>query len=743
MALTAKKVYAILKRQISDMEAKIKTPIIYRGTVATADLLPENPKIGDMYNIESKSVYGEAGMNVAWNGVVWDTMGAPIDMSLYIKSSELADWVKQQNKPAYTAEEVGALPADTKIPSKTSDLQNDSGFLTKIPDNYLSETDKTLSVSGEAADAKVTGEKIAKNSSDITKKLDKNQGVENSGKIAGINETGDIVPMFPMGVEYSSETNCLEFGADQKMKLNQGIGLDSSLTKTGYAADAGVVGEVTSSLKEDLGDIEEVTVSKKYIDGSAFGELKQNYNVQINSTATSFYIVDDAADNYYCMVGDVSNKKYIKAVGTIGNSYQYTSIAIFVDENLKLTGYVYDSSLPSVVYEEKYIKVPSGSKTVYINAIKYGRPELYETSRKYIPSSYSKEEIDEKMVDVNILTETILEKPELSTIDGYFIAGASGKIIENVDFAYTSPIALKKGDRLQIQARGYLTNVAIVSKTDASNSNHIVKVRSDDNVYKKYTYTVKEDGYYCFCGNMDSKIEVYVIKANTALIEKPYCDLSIFRKFGVIGDSYASGELYYSGAYHDKYFNSWGQVMARKHGTVCTNYSSGGLHTRSWLTAAKGLPLLLANEPEDAYYLALGINDYYVLGESYLGSIKDITDYSSYSDYGDTFYGNYGRIIEQIRNHAPNSKLVMFTCASTEEVPQKFNNAIIEIANHYELPYAVQAEDDFFQSTVYTNMAGGHPTSIAYSGMALALERLLINCIVNNMSYFFDMYMYD
>lgn len=252
MALTAKKVYAILKRQISDMEAKIKTPIIYRGTVATADLLPENPKIGDMYNIESKSIYGEAGMNVAWNGAVWDTMGAPIDMSLYIKSSELADWVKQQNKPTYTANEVGALPADTKIPSKTSELKNDSGFLTKVPDSYLNGTDKTLSVSGKAADAKTTGNKFTEVSADISKKLDKNQGSENSGKIAGINETGDIVPMFPMGVEYNSETNCLEFGADQKMKLNQGIGLDSSLTKTGYAADAGVVGEVTSSLKKDL-----------------------------------------------------------------------------------------------------------------------------------------------------------------------------------------------------------------------------------------------------------------------------------------------------------------------------------------------------------------------------------------------------------------------------------------------------------------------------------------------------------
>lgn len=252
MALTAKKVYAILKRQISDMEAKLNSPVRYRGTVATADLLPLNPDIGDMYNIESKSVYGEAGMNVAWNGVVWDTMGAPIDMSLYIKSNELADWVKQQNKPTYTAEEVGALPDTTVIPSKTSDLQNDSGFLTKIPDNYLSGTDKTLNVSGKAADAKATGDKITELSADISNKLNKNQGSENSGKIAGINESGDIVPMFPVSVDYNEETNCLEFGSDQKMELNKGINLDNTLTKTGYAADAGAVGKITDSLKEDL-----------------------------------------------------------------------------------------------------------------------------------------------------------------------------------------------------------------------------------------------------------------------------------------------------------------------------------------------------------------------------------------------------------------------------------------------------------------------------------------------------------
>lgn len=72
-------------------------------------------------------------------------------------------WAKEPNKPSYTAEEVGALSKDTKIPIKTSDLTNDSGFLTQHQD--------------------------------ISGKLDKNQGANNNGKILGINENGDIIPI--------------------------------------------------------------------------------------------------------------------------------------------------------------------------------------------------------------------------------------------------------------------------------------------------------------------------------------------------------------------------------------------------------------------------------------------------------------------------------------------------------------------------------------------------------------------
>lgn len=48
----------------------------YKGSVATASLLPASGQtIGDVYNIESSSVYGGPGMNVAWNGSVWDPLG--------------------------------------------------------------------------------------------------------------------------------------------------------------------------------------------------------------------------------------------------------------------------------------------------------------------------------------------------------------------------------------------------------------------------------------------------------------------------------------------------------------------------------------------------------------------------------------------------------------------------------------------------------------------------------------------
>lgn len=171
MALTAKKVYAILKRQISDMEAKLNSPVRYRGTVATADLLPLNPDIGDMYNIESKSVYGEAGMNVAWNGVVWDTMGAPIDMSLYLTKEEAETVIqrlvteyfeKNPVKPGATTEQAQQIEQNktdiASLKTETGSLKEDiSTKITKFYASSQGETHLADSDNGKIQDMMIYG----------------------------------------------------------------------------------------------------------------------------------------------------------------------------------------------------------------------------------------------------------------------------------------------------------------------------------------------------------------------------------------------------------------------------------------------------------------------------------------------------------------------------------------------------------------------------------------------------------
>ena len=154
MALTAKKVYAILKHQISNMEAKLNSPVRYKGTVATADLLPLNPDIGDMYNIKSKSTYGEAGTNVAWNGVVWDTMGTPIDMSLYLTEEEANTIIpklvteyfeKNPVKPGATTEQAQQIEQNktdiASLKTETSSLKEDLG---NIDSEVFTSTDNLI-----------------------------------------------------------------------------------------------------------------------------------------------------------------------------------------------------------------------------------------------------------------------------------------------------------------------------------------------------------------------------------------------------------------------------------------------------------------------------------------------------------------------------------------------------------------------------------------------------------------------
>lgn len=214
-------------------------------------------------------------------------------------------------------------------------------------------------------------------------------------------------------------------------------------------------------------------------------------------------------------------------------------------------------------------------------------------------------------------------------------------------------------------------------------------------------------------------------------------NLSIFEKFGVVGDSYASGAIYTDVTQGSFYNLSWGQIMARSLGTSCTNFSAGGLSTRTWLTHEKGLTLLLETEPQNIYYLMLGINDKSKHGVDYIGTIADIKP--DFTQNADTFYGNYGKIIEYIKTHAPYAKIIMSTMTGKTGSNKSFNDAIEAIAEHFGIPCVKQYEEDFFQSNFYKdNIVTDHPTAPVYSGMANALQKMFEDAIVKNVGYFND-----
>lgn len=220
-----------------------------------------------------------------------------------------------------------------------------------------------------------------------------------------------------------------------------------------------------------------------------------------------------------------------------------------------------------------------------------------------------------------------------------------------------------------------------------------------------------------------------------------YDSISSFLKIGCIGDSLASGESQYTKAdgtkgLVDLYNYSWGQFMARRYGIECVNFSAGGLSTRTWLTHSRGW--LLAQQPENicnAYIIGLGQNDIGKLGADYLGTITDI-DLNNYNNNADTYYGNYGKIIQLIKTKQPKAKFFLLT----DPVVTGFNHAIAEIANTIPNCYLIDLTvySDMFKSGGYfhTNNRGGHYNSVAYNYMGKLIGEEISKYMYNNPSEF-------
>lgn len=328
------------------------------------------------------------------------------------------------------------------------------------------------------------------------------------------------------------------------------------------------------------------------------------------------------------------------------------------------------------------------------------------------------------------LTAMGVETKKLDLINDCYI-NSDGNRIRNSRSGHvmSEAIQLNKGDNLYLECEATSDVVSVISKLD--NGVYTPLKISKGELTHRYQATDDCQVVISAFESWDGEYSKY-----PGIIEEAVIDLnpsfSMFERFGVIGDSYASGEVCLTG-YHDYYNVSWPQILGRMTGSKCINFSAGGLSTQSWLTAEKGLPLLTASDPQQLYILALGINDYYQLGEDYLGTEEDMDTKSN------SFYGNYATIIEAVKTKSPQGKLIIMTTTGTTRTAEMFNNAIINIANRYQIPYIIQNNDAFFQSDYYLKkMLNGHPVSCVYSAMAKTFKRLIEKCMKENYEYFKD-----
>ena len=392
----------------------------------------------------------------------------------------------------------------------------------------------------------------------------------------------------------------------------------------------------------------------------------------------------------------------------------------------------------------------------------YNKLQLYEKNNQSIfltnanTSTYYIETKQTKIVDtINTLCDDIYET-KVEDIDFtedmtnvcYVDNGGTGSTISDTGTTETQfkaiVIPVKSGDSFKISGTGG-SSYRLWCFTDTTR-----KILSVSNAWASATNSTinaTNDGYLYFQVSTAYNYSIIQPSASVKYIkaEEDFKYLLMMTGFGMfqsiagVGDSYTEGDMVKAnGTWVTKEGINYLSAIGKRNSIVVHNYGSGGATTETYQNR-QAFTDALSDSPSDLYIFALGQND--INEATTKGTIEDIKE--DYTQNPNTFYGNYGRIIAQIMNHAPNARFVILgswvkgiSSASGLDY-QSYNDDIKAIAEHFEFPYINPFDDDFFNSKLYNNnMSSGHPTAMGYIGMSYAVERLFSKCVQNNASYF-------
>lgn len=201
----------------------------------------------------------------------------------------------------------------------------------------------------------------------------------------------------------------------------------------------------------------------------------------------------------------------------------------------------------------------------------------------------------------------------------------------------------------------------------------------------------------------------------------------IFRRIGCVGDSLSSGEYEIheedgTKHFYDLYEYSWGQFIAYQTGSKVYNFSRGGM-TAKWYNEsyAEEQGFWEQEKACQAYIIALGVNDLYGQKQE-IGKITDIC-VENWKENRDTFAGEYGKIIQRLKEIQPDAKFFLVTMPRTSSEIAKDDpgdaHALLlkEMTKIFENTYVIDLRtygpvyDAEFKKTFYHN---SHMTACGY-----------------------------
>ena len=206
--------------------------------------------------------------------------------------------------------------------------------------------------------------------------------------------------------------------------------------------------------------------------------------------------------------------------------------------------------------------------------------------------------------------------------------------------------------------------------------------------------------------------------------------LDIFLHVGCIGDSLASGESYWNdgGEVHgnDFYQYSWGQYLARKTGNTYYNWSRGGMTTKTWLQSEYATECFDGQHLCEAYIIGLGQNDNNV-GMT-IGTSADI-DLANYNNNADTFYGNYGKIIQKIKEVQPQAKIFVITDPNYGMNNNGYNAPIRDMATIFDNVYVIDMQaygyKYYINTVLNAQMRGSHYNAYGYKVFSVMITNYI------------------